>query len=270
MDQVRALAALRAVSGHEEVSLRHHPAKEPALLGIGGAGHRAYITVAMGAHAVLAPGGHLLSDQLIEGLPVDQTILELPAGRIGGFHEDKDAFFLFLADFYKRTDAIGTQVGIDRDKILIKPVERMAADLYPAEMSHGIGFGSGTDVSALDIADDNEALLFTIFHRPVKRLQPGDAELLVHGDLGLYGGHEVTDRVHESPVVEPDGFCSALERLAEFVKCLFFQIIRYVPKHRIEPDHDRGIGTADSFDQFIYHSLVSKKIYSRCATASSG
>ena len=209
MNEVCALAALRAIAGHQNEALWHHLAKELTLLGIGCANHRADIAVGI-AHALCAPLCHLLADDLIQGLTVHDAILELSAGRIGGLHQNEDTLLLFLTNLHEGLHAVASKVGIHGHEILIKAVERIRSHADLAEMSDRIRFRSGSNVAALDVADHDKSLFLTVVHSLLEGNQSGDPKLLIHGDLRLYGRHQVINGIHDALIILPDGFCRAL------------------------------------------------------------
>ncbi len=71
-------------------------------------------------------------------------------------------------------------------------------------MCFGIGSGRGTDISALDIADDDQAFLPAVSDRPVINSQSRKAELFVHRDLRFDSGNYVINGVHDSLIELPD------------------------------------------------------------------
>ena len=77
-------------------------------------------------------------------------------------------------------------------------------------MPHGIGFRGGTDVAALDIADNHQILFLTVIHSFLVSDHAFDPELLIHGDLRLYRGNQVVNRIHNPLVVLPDGLSRSL------------------------------------------------------------
>ena len=95
----------------------------------------------------LAPCGNLFADPLIQRASVDQPVLELSAGRIGGFYQDKQSFLLLLADLDKRLHSVRTEIWIHRREILMKSGVGPGADLNVSQMSHCIGLGGRSDVS---------------------------------------------------------------------------------------------------------------------------
>ena len=104
-----------------------------------------------------APRIYLFSYPLIQRTTVDQTILELSAGRVGSFHQDKQAFVFLFANLDERFDAVRTEIRIDSSKILIKSCELLGTYFYFSQMTYRISLGSGTDISTFYITDDYQS-----------------------------------------------------------------------------------------------------------------
>ena len=97
MHQISSLAALCAVSGHENVGLWHHFTQRLAHFRIGCADNRADIAI-FAAHALAAPFGNLFTDDFIQRSAIHQTILELAAAGVGSFYQHKNTLIFFFAD----------------------------------------------------------------------------------------------------------------------------------------------------------------------------
>ena len=107
--QIFALAALRTISRHEYICFRHDLPENFSHLRISSSDYSSHVAVLI-AHAVRAPLGDLLSYQFIERTSVDQSVLELAAGRIGCLDQYEDSFLLFFAYINKRIYPVRTQI----------------------------------------------------------------------------------------------------------------------------------------------------------------
>ena len=188
MYQICAFTALCTVTGHQNKCLGHYLTQYFALLRIGCSYDSTYIAVGI-THTVSSPGCYLFSYQLIQRSAVHQLILELAAAGIGSLHQYENTFFLFLTDLHKRIYTVGSQIRVHGYKIFIKTVIALAAYLYFAQMSYRVCFGSGSDIAALDIADDDQAFFLTIIHSLLKCHHAGNTELLIHCHLRLHSGY---------------------------------------------------------------------------------
>ena len=153
---------------------------------------------------------YLFTNQFIQRTTVDQTILELSAGWIGGLYENKDSFLFFFAYIHKRLDTIGSQIWIYCSKILIKTGICFASDLYFSEMSGRIGCGCGTDIPTLYISDHNQIFLVAVIYRLLECRYTCHTKLLIHRDLRLHCRNQVVCCIDNSFIVLPDGFCCSL------------------------------------------------------------
>ena len=252
MYQILTLSALSSVAGHQDKGLGHDFAQSLAHLRVGCPYYSAHVAVGT-AHALLSPAVHHLSHDLVERSAVHQPILELPAGGIGRLDQNEQPLMLLFAHIHKGLDAVGSQIGIYRGEILVEWRIGAASHRDPAQMGGGVGRGSGTDVPSLHIADHDQILLVTIVHRLLESDHPRDAELLVHGDLGLDRGNQIVNRIHNSLVVLPHRLGGSLQRLAEFLVCFLYDVLRYIGEHRIQSHHNGGSRLSDFFTKLVNH-----------------
>ena len=258
MYQIGTLSALRPIAGNEDEGLRHQLSQNLPLLGIGRADHSAHIAVITGfRHAFRSPCRHLLADILIERSSVDQSVLKFTAAGVGGLYQNENALLLLRADLGKRLNAIRTEIGIHRHKVLVKACIALAADLDSSQMSDRICLRGGTNVPALDVADYDQPLLLTVVNGLLKGDHAWYAKLFIHGNLRLHRRNQIIDRIHQPLIVLPDRLCCALQRLSGLCKRLLFDIFRYKFHHRIQSDHDRCIRLSDSCNKSVNHFLSS-------------
>ena len=263
MHQICALTALCAISRHQNIGFRHDLTQDLPLLRISGAHHGSYITVGI-AHAGCAPGCHLLSHDLIKR-PVRtlhtsyQPVLKLPAAGIGRLHQNKKTFLLFLTHLDKRLHPIGTKIGVHRHKIFVKSSAHGTAHLHLSQMAHRIGFRCRTDITALDITDDHQPFLLTIFHGLLEGDKPFHAELLIHGDLRLHRRDQIVDGIHDRLVIQPDRLCRSLHRLPVLRISLLLYMLRHELQNRIQPGHDGRPDPPDLLYKLVDHSFLPSK-----------
>ena len=124
-------------------------------------------------------------------------------------------------------------------------------------MAHRICGRSGTNVAALDIADDYQVFGFAVIDGLLICLQALDTELLIHGDLRLYRRNQVVGLVHDLLVELPDGLCCSLQGLAVLRERLLLDVLRNVVQHRIQSYHDGGSGLLNLCNQLINHFTFS-------------
>ena len=120
-------------------------------------------------------------------------------------------------------------------------------------MSYCICFGSGSDITTFDIADDDQTFFFTIIHGLFKCHHTGNAELLIHCYLRLHSGYQIINCIHNTLVILPDCFCGTFQGLTILSESRLFNIFRHEFHHRIQSYHDRCVGFFDSSDQFVDH-----------------
>ena len=145
MYQILALSSLCTITRYQNERFRHHFTKNFPLLRIRCSDNCSNIAVGI-SHTFASPLCYLFTNQFIQRTTVDQTILELSAGWIGGLYENKDSFLFFFAYIHKRLDTIGSQIWIYCSKILIKTGICFACDLYFSEMSGRINTSSVADL----------------------------------------------------------------------------------------------------------------------------
>ena len=179
------------------------------FLRIGSADNSSYIAVFV-AHAFLAPGSDMLAHDLIEGTAVDETVLKLSAGGIGGLHQYENTFFLLFADVDEGFDAVGSEIGVHGSEILIKTGKFLASHLYFPQMAYCVSCGGGADIASLDVADDYQIFFLTIIDGLLESDETFDTELLVHGDLRFHRRDQVINMVDDLFVVLPDGLSGSL------------------------------------------------------------
>ena len=115
----------------------------------------------------------------------------------------------------------------------------------------------GTDITSFDITDHNQIFGFTILNRFLVCDQSRDTKLLIHGDLWFHCRDQIKGRIHDSFVILPDCFCSALQSLPKLCKSLFLDMLRNIIQHRIQSYNDWCICFADIADQFVNHDSFS-------------
>ena len=209
MYQILALSSLCTITRYQNERFRHHFTKNFSLLRIRCSDNCSNIAVGI-SHTFASPLCYLFTNQFIQRTTVDQTILELSAGWIGGLYENKDSFLFFFAYIHKRLDTIGSQIWIYCSKILIKTGICFACDLYFSEMSGRIGCGCGTDIPTLYISDHNQIFLVAVIYRLLECRYTGHTKLLIHRDLRLHCRNQVVCCINNSFIVLPDGFCCSL------------------------------------------------------------
>ena len=107
---------------------------------------------------------------LIKRLAVNESVLELAAGRVGCLNQYENTPVLCIADIDKRFYAIGSQIRIYGKEIRVECGSDAVSNLYPAQMRGCVCCGSGTDITALCVADHYKALLLAVFHSLVIHL----------------------------------------------------------------------------------------------------
>ena len=120
-------------------------------------------------------------------------------------------------------------------------------------MSDRIGFGSGTDIAALYIADDNQSFFPAVIYRTLIYEEPFNAELFIHRNLRLHRRNQIADMVYNLFVESPDSFRRPFHCFAVFRKSLLLQMLRNIFQHRIKPDYNRRSCPLYVLNQFIYH-----------------
>ena len=96
-----------------------------------------------------------------------------------------------------------------------------------SKMSYCIRFRSGTDVSPLDIPDDDQILLLAVIHGLLKGGQPFNTELLVHCNLRLHCRNQIVDAINDSLIILPDCFRRTLQSLPVLSKGFLLDMLRY-------------------------------------------
>ena len=114
-------------------------------------------------------------------------------------------------------------------------------------MSCRIRSGSGTDIPSLDIADHYKIFFLAVIHRFLKCHYARHAELLIHCNLRLDSGDQVTGLIHDLFVKLPDRFCSSFKCFSVFRKRLILHMLRDIVQHRVKSDHDRRSCLFDLF-----------------------
>ena len=108
-------------------------------------------------------------------------------------------------------------------------------------MAGCISSGSGADISALNIANDNKALLLAVFNRLVISLQSFNSKLLIHGDLRFYRRYQIRRRVYNLLIKQPDGLRRPFKSLAELIVRFLRHMLRNIAQHRIQPHTNRSL-----------------------------
>ena len=170
---------------------------------------------------------------LVQWFAVNETILELTAGRIGCFYKDEQTLFLLFTHICKWFDSIGTKVWVYGCEIFIKCTVCLASYLDFSKMSGCISCGSRTDISTLYITDHYQIFLMTIINGFLECFQTFHTKLLIHGDLRLYCRDQIVSAVDDLLVVLPDGICGTFQCLSILIKRFFLNMLRYIGKHRI-------------------------------------
>ena len=163
----------------------------------------------LSVHAHGSPLHHLVRHMFIERLSVDQTVLEFPAGRIGSLDQDKNALVILIARVNKGLYAVRAQIGIHRHHIRSECGELFIADPDCSKMTCRIGCGSRTDISALRVADHDQALFLAVPYCLLIDHEARNAELFIHRDLGLHRGDQIPGGVDDRLVELPHGLRSS-------------------------------------------------------------
>ena len=116
---------------------------------------------------------------------MDQAVLELSAGVVGGFYKNKESLILFPAHIHKGLQPVCAQIRIYRNKIGMETGAHGISNLYPAQKARGIGGGGGTVIPSLNVTDHDQSLILTVVYRLCISLQPLDAKHLIQRDLLL-------------------------------------------------------------------------------------
>lgn len=95
---------------------------------------------------------------------IDQAVLELAAGGVGGFDQHEEALVLAVAHVHKGLHAVRAQVGVHGKEICVETAVGLAAHLHLAQMAGGVGRGGGADVAPLGVADYQKALLLAVIY----------------------------------------------------------------------------------------------------------
>ena len=161
-------------------------------------------------HEGLTPGRGEIRDPRIERLAVNQPILQLAARGIRGLDEHKNTLIAASADLKEGLYAVAAEVGVHGCHIRVKGEELLLAYGNAAEVSLRIGRRSRTDVAALHIRNDNEPELLCKPHGLLVGNETRNAELLVHGNLGLHRRNQIRRLPKYRLVKAEAGLCRPL------------------------------------------------------------
>ena len=139
--------------------------------------------------------------RLIDGLVTDLLVLKLAGGRIGGFHQYKDALVLLVADWQQRFDTVRAEIAVDGQHIRTEGSLLLVAQSGGAQMRLGIRLHGRTDVVALAVHDDDHALALCIANGFGQRPHSLPAVQLIVGCLWLDSRNDVADSVDDGFVV---------------------------------------------------------------------
>lgn len=88
VNQILAFTTLCTITRYQNISLRHNLSQDFTHFRISCSYYGSDIAVLI-THALFAPGGYLLTYQFVQRSAINQTILELAAGRVGCLNQDK-------------------------------------------------------------------------------------------------------------------------------------------------------------------------------------
>ncbi len=194
---------------------------------------------------------------LVERLAIYQAILKLAGRRVRGLNQYEDTLTILLAYINERLYTISSQIGVNGSKIFCKGFEFLRADLDLTKMSNCIGFGCGSDITTLNIADDKKALRMCIVNRLLESHQSGDTELFVHGNLGLHSRNQISYSIHNGTVETENCICSSFQGLTVSGIRLLKKYFRDKGKFRIQSDNNRCILLFDFLRKLMNHIRTS-------------
>ena len=192
---------------------------------------------------------------LVKRSAVNQSVLKLAAAWIGRLYQKKQSFLLFLTDINKRLHAINAKIRINRHKILAKARIHIRPDLHLTQMCRRICRRGRTNITALNITNDNQPFFLTIIDRSLKHRKSWNPKLLIHRNLRLYRRNQIVNIINNFLIKKPNRFCRPLKRLALFFKRRFLDMLWYKLHHRVEPHDNRRTRTNNQFNQLVYHRL---------------
>ena len=82
----------------------------------------------------------------------------------------------------------------------------MLANLYSSNMTNRIGFRSRTNVSSLDISDDNKTFALRIVTSLFEGFHSLNTKLLIHSNLWLHCRNQVISCINNALIELPDCF----------------------------------------------------------------
>ena len=220
MYQISTFSALGPISGHQDETLRHDLTEYLAHFRVSCPNYSTHITVVT-VHAVLAPFCYHFSDPFIYRPSVSHPVLQFAAGRIRSFNKHEYSLVLSLAHIYKRLYSVASKIRINRSKILFKAPVILSANGHMTEMSLCICSGCRAYIASLYITDNYESLFLAVLYCLIESNKSVDTEYFIHCYLRLYGRHQVTDRIHDSPIEIENSITNTLRILTElFKRCL--------------------------------------------------
>jgi len=228
------VASLRADSGHEERKLGVRAPQLGHLLRTRGTDHQHQIAVPVPASR------RALRDPPVQRQPVDYEILKVVSPGIRRAAQENGAA---LGPRKKRQHGILAHVGIDRDRVGIVTLERLA----------GVRLGGIADVAALGVQDDQRrgSALADVADAG------GELGLLaqraVEGDLGFVGGAQVAGRIDDAAIEGEQRLIVAA------------QVVGKVSEVRIEAHADQAVGcrvrTVEPFGELERHcSMIARTL----------
>ena len=205
-------APLGPIAGDQEEGVGQISPQLADLLGIGGPGDGAGHGEAILA---LRPGGDGLvqrAHHLVHGAPVGGLhVLKLPGAGVRGLYQDEGALVLGLGGLQEGFNRVRAHIAVQGDTVGVEGLKLLPLDAGPGQPALGIGGGGGADVPPLDVGNDEQAFALGIADGALQHLHALPAQILVIGGLGLHGGDDVAQGVHQPHIELIDGLAGPLQ-----------------------------------------------------------
>ncbi len=208
-----------------------------------------HIRVSVFPSEILTPLLQKSADDLIEGLPLRpcRKVLNLTASGIGCLDQHHDSLIILLHRSEIRLHGFHTQIRIQRYKVLMKNLVFLILYRRASDMSRRVSLRRGSDVTALDVAYNDQSLGAGIFYRPYICRHTSRAIHLIHGNLRLDCRNQIIDRVNDLLVETEKGFRRAFRRLSVLRVCFLLNVFRNHIQTRVQTHHCRIAGLPNFF-----------------------